>query len=105
MTQKDKKNIRIGIFVLGATVLLGVGYLFITKKGFFDDTTKLYVFADDVSELSTETPILINGFQNRIIDSTLVKKMEPTLKEISQTIGKALLEYGEEGEVDKDIQK
>ena len=31
--------------------------------------------------------------------------MEPTLKEISQTIGKALLEYGEEGEVDKDIQK
>lgn len=175
MTQKDKNNFKIGFFILGAAVIFGIGYLYITKKGFFDDTTKLYVFADDVSDLSTETPILINGFQigsvsdlsinsgkvliefsvdkeiklkksaqfsstgtgifgnkvilvkkfqegeeffqtgdtiqteflilpnQSIIDSTLMKEIEPSLKEISRKVGKALLEYGEEGEKEEII--
>jgi hypothetical protein len=33
-----------------------------------------------------------------IVDSTLMKEIEPTLKEFSKTIGKALQDYGESGE-------
>jgi len=35
---------------------------------------------------------------SEIIDSTFIKEIEPTLKELSKTIGKALLDYGESGE-------
>jgi len=171
MTQEDKKYKRVGIFVVGAIIIFFVGYQFISKEGFFDNNTKLYSLANDVSGITTETPIVINGFQigkvsdlslkkgkvliefsvdkeikltksaqffssansifgdrqievknshegedfyksgdtiqtefitnpiGGIIDSTLMQEIEPTLKEFSKTIGKALQDYGEE---DKD---
>ncbi len=170
MNQEEKKHIRVGILAIAVIMTFILVYQFISGKGIFDDSMKLYSFANDVSGISTKTPILINGYEigkvsninftngkvllefsidkeiklskesqfvstaggvfrdrqinvenaavggriysnrdtietafitkpiSEIVDSTLMKKIEPTLKEFSRKIGKALQDYGESGE-------
>jgi ABC-type transporter Mla subunit MlaD len=170
MSQEEKKYKRVGIFAIATILIFILGYQFVSKKGIFDNSMKLYSLANDVSGISTETPILINGFEigkvsdlnlangkvllefsidkeiklskkskfistasgifgdrqinventsngkeiymdgdtiatefitkpiSGIVDSTLMKEIEPTLKEFSKTIGKALQDYGESDE-------
>jgi ABC-type transporter Mla subunit MlaD len=170
MNQEEKNYKRVGIFAIAAIIIFILGYQFVSKKGIFDNSMRLYSLSNDVSGISTETPILINGFEigkvsdlnlangkvllefsidkeiklskeskfistasgifgyrqinventsngeeiyvngdtietefitepiSGIVDSTLMKEIEPTLKEFSKTIGKALQDYGESGE-------
>ena len=172
MSQEKTNYTKVGIFTTIIILVFILGYKFISQKGVFDNSIKLYSLADNVMGISTETPIFINGFQigkvnditlkenkvllefaidkeyklaksskfvsvtsvfgdrhidvkdsreveefykhqdtvetefviqpiGNLIDSTLMKEFEPTLKEVSRTIGKALQDYGES---DKEIE-
>lgn len=54
---------RIGIFTTAIIIFSLLGYLFISGKGIFDNSTKLYVFSQDASWLKTESPILFLGMK------------------------------------------
>lgn len=57
------KSRKIGFFAIATIVVSVLGYFYISKKYIFDDTTKLYVFIDDPTGVSTKSSILINGFE------------------------------------------
>lgn len=172
MSQEKTNSTKVGIFTTIIFLAFVFGYKFISQKGIFDNSIKLYSLADNVMGISTDTPIFINGFQigkvndislkenkvllefaidkeyklaksskfvsvtsvfgdrhidvknsreveefykhqdtvetefvtqpvGSLIDSTLIKELEPTLKEVSRTIGKALQDYGES---DKEVE-
>jgi phospholipid/cholesterol/gamma-HCH transport system substrate-binding protein len=54
---------KIGILAIVTIAVSVLGYFYISNKGIFNDTTKLYVFIDDPTGISTKSPILINGFE------------------------------------------
>jgi len=157
-------SIKFIVILLSTLIIIFLGYLYVTKKSIFDNSIKLYAFAEDPTDISTESLVLINGLKigkvnrleildekillelsikneirikrnskifsvtgglisNRNIDIHLSKEksdyykngdtiqsailrqnlketldpndeFEPHLKEISRTIGAALLEYG-----------
>ena len=158
---------RVGIFTTAIIIISILGYLFISKKSIFDNSTKLYIFSQEASGLKRESPVLFRGLKigkisglylekekflvelsidNKIklpkstefyssitgplgsrkinvkmteegndfykngdtissslisksminlVDSTFSKIIEPSLKEISNTVGQALIEYSE----------
>jgi phospholipid/cholesterol/gamma-HCH transport system substrate-binding protein len=57
------KGRKIGIFAIATIAVSVLGYFYISNKGIFNDTTKLYVFIDDPTGISTKSPVLINGFE------------------------------------------
>jgi len=57
------KGRQIGIFGIAVIAVSILGYCYISKKGIFDNSTKIYAFIEDPTGVSTKSPILINGYE------------------------------------------
>lgn len=56
------KELKVGIFVAVALVLLYFGLDFLKGKDFFETTHKYYAVYDNVDQLQVSNPVLVNGF-------------------------------------------
>jgi phospholipid/cholesterol/gamma-HCH transport system substrate-binding protein len=56
------KELKVGLFVAFALVLLYFGVDFLRGKDFFEKTHKYYAIYDNVDQLQKANPVLINGF-------------------------------------------
>ncbi len=56
------KELKVGLFVTAALVLLYFGFNFLKGIDFFSTTNKYYVVYDNIDQLAVSNPVLINGF-------------------------------------------
>lgn len=56
------KEVKVGLFVTAALVLLYFGFNFLKGIDFFTTTNKYYVVYDNIDQLAVSNPVLINGF-------------------------------------------
>ncbi len=56
------KELKVGLFVTAALVLLYFGFNFLKGIDFFTTTNKYYVVYDNIDQLAVSNPVLINGF-------------------------------------------
>lgn len=56
------KELKVGLFVAFALVLLYFGFDFLKGRDFFETTHKYYAIYDNVDQLQKANPVLVNGF-------------------------------------------
>lgn len=56
------KGRKIGIYVIAVVALSILGYSYITKKGVFNKSFRLYAYVDKSTGITTKSTVQINGF-------------------------------------------